>query len=216
MNGRGDRSGAGHRVCRPPPDRRAGVLHSVVYRRRVDPDEAESDLLARFRALDPGAWETVYRRSYSRMHDYARRRLPRAHDADDAVSECLARAVHRIGDLADRGLRVEAWLYGILRLVVLEHVRRSSREQPAEEVESPPGPGPLDQLLDRELTASVRAAFERLGPEDQEVLWLRLVAGLSSGEVATVVGRREGAVRQAQSRALARLRKGMEEVHDGR
>lgn len=191
----------------------------MTYGRGVGHDASERELLARFQALDADAWETVYRRSYARLHDYARRRLPAGDDPDDAVGECLARAVRKIDDLVDHGLRVEAWLYGILRLVVLEHIRaagRHGREEPDDHqdpmlksLES----GPLEQVLERELAGSVRTAFERLSPDDQEVLWLRLVADLSAAEVAEVVGRREGAVRQAQSRALARLRRGLEEVH---
>ena len=188
----------------------------MTYRRVVDHDESERELLARFRSLDPGAWETVYRRSYARLHDYARRRLPQGSDPDDAVSECLARALTKVHELVDRGLRVEAWLYGILRLVVLEHVRRAGRQEPVDHSEVSSQDGPLDRVLADELDASVRAAFERLSPEDQEVLWLRLVADLSAAEVGQVVGRGEGAVRQAQSRALARLRTSMEEVHDDR
>lgn len=180
---------------------------------------SESDLLTRFLALDPSAWEEVYRRSYARLHDYARRRLPSGQDADDAVSEALARAVHKIGELSDHGLRVEAWLYGILRRVVLEHTRAAGRqvgdslsEQRSASLTSPDH-GPLDQILASELNGSLRTAFEQLSDDDQELLWLRVVADLSAAEVGAVIGRREGAVRQAQSRALARLRRGLEEVH---
>ncbi|UFU02986.1 sigma-70 family RNA polymerase sigma factor [Ruania suaedae] len=184
----------------------------------MDPGASERELLARFRDLDPDAWETVYRRSYPRLRDFARRRLPAGMDADDAVSECLARAVHRVADLTDRGLRVEAWLFGILRLVVLEHQRsagRHRREHPAtaEASAHPAEHGPLTELLERELQGSVREAFSRLRPDDQEILWLRLVADLSAAEVGSVIGRAEGAVRQAQSRALERLRHQLKEVH---
>ncbi len=186
----------------------------------VELGTAERDLLTRFRALDPDAWETVYRRSYSRLLEYARRRLPSGYDPDDAVSECLARAVDRVGDLADRGERVEAWLYGILRLVVLEQIRRSGRqerERPSAGavlglVEAAREPGPLEHVLRDERVGSVRAAFERLSEDDQEVLWLRQVAELSVAEVATALKKRPGAVRQANSRALARLRALIEEV----
>ena len=186
----------------------------------VDSGTSERDLLARFRALDPDAWETVYRRSYSRLVEYARRRLPSGYDPHDAVSECLARAVDRIDDLTDQGARVEAWLYGILRLVVLEQIRRSGRQERERPVaDSPLGlvevaddRGPLDHVLRDEQADTVRMAFERLSVDDQEVLWLRQVAELSVAEVAAVLKKGHGAVRQANSRALARLRTLMEEV----
>lgn len=186
----------------------------------VEPGASERDLLARFRALDPDAWETVYRRSYSRLVEYARRRLPSGYDPHDAVSECLARAVDRIDDLADQGARVEAWLYGILRLVVLEQIRRSGRQERERPVAGGPlglaevadDPGPLEHVLRDEQAGSVRTAFERLSVDDQEVLWLRQVAELSVAEVAAVLKKGHGAVRQANSRALARLRTLIEEV----
>ena len=53
---------------------------------------------------------------------------------------------------------------------------------------------------------AVRAAFAKLGPADQEVLELRIMAGLSADEVAQTLGKRPGAVRMAQNRALGRLR----------
>lgn len=181
----------------------------------VGPDrDEEQQLLRRARDLDPDAWETVYRRSYPRFVDYARRRLPPGADPDDAVSEAMARAMDRVASLEDRGLRLEAWLYGILRHVVLEQGRASARSSAPTQAQVPdPGPGPLDRVLAQELTGDLRRSFSSLSDDDQEVLWLRLVAGLSSAEVADVVGRREGAVRQAQSRALERLRRRMEEVH---
>ena len=52
----------------------------------------------------------------------------------------------------------------------------------------------------------LRAAFERLDRDERELLELRVVAGLSSAEVADVLGKQPSAVRMAQKRALARLR----------
>lgn len=180
----------------------------------VGPDAAERELLRRVKDLDPEAWESVYRRSYSSFLAYARRRLPDGQDPDDAVSEALARAMAAVDRLYDRGLRVEAWLYGILRLVVLEQGRTASATAPRHQPEvADPRSGPLERLLQAERQDSLRAAFVALSEDDQEILWLRLVARLSAAEVADVVGRREGAVRQAQSRALDRLRRLLEEVH---
>ena len=56
------------------------------------------------------------------------------------------------------------------------------------------------------------AAFARLRPEERDLLELRVTAGLDAEEVATVLGKRPGAVRMAQARALARLRTFLEEV----
>ncbi|MFT3767472.1 MAG: sigma factor-like helix-turn-helix DNA-binding protein [Minicystis sp.] len=71
--------------------------------------------------------------------------------------------------------------------------------------------GRSNLLLGAEASSAVRAAFHRLSAFDQEVLELRVVAGLSSDEVAAVLGKKSGAVRMAQARALERLRELLEQ-----
>ena len=66
--------------------------------------------------------------------------------------------------------------------------------------------------MSAEEAAAVRRAFALLSDDDRELLELRVVAGLSAEESAGVLGRRPGAVRMAQSRALSRLRRHLEEV----
>jgi RNA polymerase sigma-70 factor (ECF subfamily) len=176
-------------------------------------------LVERAQKGDAAAWEALYRRTYPGLLSYARRRLD-AEGARDAVSEAMVRAVGRIDRFKWDGAGFDAWLFGILRHVVIDAQRaqnhRKSGSLAADGAGQPdaaedPEPGPLDHLLGAERTASVRAAFGQLSVFDQEVLELRVVAGLSSDEVAVVVGKRPGAVRMAQARALDRLRALLEE-----
>jgi RNA polymerase sigma-70 factor (ECF subfamily) len=159
------------------------------------------------------SWDAVYRRVAPRLTAYCRRRLP-AGDAEDAVSETMARAYAAAPRYRDRGLGVDAWVFGIGRNVVLDAQRRAGRHDPARVVGawSPDEPGPLDAVLGDEEAGLLRLAFSRLTPEEQEVLELRVVAGLEADQVASVLGKKAGAVRMAQSRALARLRTLLTEV----
>lgn len=160
------------------------------------------------RRIDEAAWEALYRRARPKLEAWARRRLP-ADAAAEAVDETMARAVASVGRYHERGLGIDAWLFGICRNVVLDMQRRAARRGPgvpAEAAWAPDEPGPLDHVLGREEAARLRRAFARLGEADREVLELRVVAGLDAAEVARVLGKRAGAVRQAQSRALGRLR----------
>lgn len=118
----------------------------------------------------------------------------------------MARAIANVEQLRQDG-GFDAWMYGILRHVVIDSQRRLFREQPGSVPDAVDGgPQPADQALVSEDAAEVRAAFEQLRRADQELLELRIVAQLSVEEVAAALGRRPGAVRMAQSRALARLR----------
>ena len=64
-----------------------------------------------------------------------------------------------------------------------------------------------EQVLGEFVTMErVRHAISRLTEEQQQVLVLRFFEGLSTGEVAELLGKRRGAIRGLQFRALSALR----------
>lgn len=176
------------------------------------PSELES-LVARARRADPDAWEALYRHAYPRLHRYARRRLATDDQADDAVSEAMARAIDRIEAFTWTGAAggFDGWLFGILRNVVLESYRAGARA-PLVDVDRLPEPvadvdhDPAAGIVAREEASMVRKAFALLSESDREVLELRVVGRLDAEAVGEALGRGAGAVRMAQSRALTRLR----------
>jgi RNA polymerase sigma-70 factor, ECF subfamily len=171
-------------------------------------DDHWQQTLDRARRFDADAWEALYRRLYPRLCAYARRRLTSSH-CDDAVSEAFARAMGAIERFEGGPGSFDGWLFGILRNVILEHYRAArpggpdgaatTTELPSDEA------GPLDQLVAGERAGAVRRAFERLDAHDRELLELRVLGELDARAVGAALGKRAGAVRMAQSRALARL-----------
>jgi RNA polymerase sigma-70 factor, ECF subfamily len=168
-------------------------------------------LVERAKACDHEAWEALYRGAYPRLLAYASRRLD-PEPAIDAVAETMARAVAAIDRFQLERAGFDGWLFGILRHVVLDMHRAAYREQARVRHEAPVAEsGPLDALIEGEEVTALREAFSTLDPADQEILELRVVAGLSSDEVATVIGKRPGTVRMAQARALDRLEQRLQE-----
>ncbi len=165
------------------------------------------------RRYDAEAWEALYRRVHRPLLGYALRRLRAREAAEDAVSETMTRALDRIELYTWKGAGFEAWLFGILRCVVHETWRRQARDERTSDVPAPVSADPIaDSVLGREEVDQVRKAFAALTPDEQEILELRVVAALSADDVAAVQGRRPGAVRMAQHRAVARLRAALTEV----
>lgn len=165
--------------------------------------------------LDPEAWDFLYRRAYPRLFAYARRRLPCEAAADDAVSETMARALEKIETFTWKRAGFDAWLYGILRNVVFETYRTTSRTTPLVDADDHHD-GRIDdpaEIADHAATTQVvRDAFARLDEAERRVLELRVVGELSSDDVAVVLGKKPGAVRMAQSRATAHLRQLVDEL----
>lgn len=163
--------------------------------------------MARAAKSDHAAWEQIFRQVYPALAAFAVRRVG-PHLADDVVSETMSRAVVGIRRFRWTEAGLEPWLFGIARRVVADQFRAAGRRRRGDEAGLGDGwrAGPLEQLELDEEHAAVRAAFEALPPADREILELRVIAGLTPDQVAAVVGKRSGAVRTAQSRALARLR----------
>jgi RNA polymerase sigma factor (sigma-70 family) len=104
-----------------------------------------------------------------------------------------------------------SWVFTIAHRRLID-ARRAATRRPAHPVPTeqldPVAPPTDDEvvLLERASTAEVLALLDRLGEDQREVLVLRLVAGLTTAEVAEVTGRSTEAVKGLAKRGLARLR----------
>jgi RNA polymerase sigma-70 factor (ECF subfamily) len=167
--------------------------------------------LGLLRSRHPEAWDAFFERMYARLLGYAERRLGAGEDARDAVSETFTRMVGSVDAIGRRAVNPDAWCFGILHHVVADHHRRAYRARTASLLPNDAAVVPEDQLLLSDEHRQVRDAFDRLSPKDRDLLELRVVGGLSAGEVGEIMKMRPGAVRMAQQRALTRLRSHLDE-----
>jgi len=171
-------------------------------------------------AGDAVAWESLYRSIYPRLRAFFVRRVGIEH-ADDGVSETMTRAVASIDRFTWGDAGFDGWVFGIARHVSVDHHRRLDKARRYRHLgrlfsgSRSDGTAPVDQdLVVGTEQALVRRLFARLSAAEQEVLELRVIAGLSAEQVGGLLGQTPGAVRTAQSRALAHLRDLMAD-HDG-
>ena len=107
------------------------------------------------------------------------------------------------------GRTVTAYAFGIAQHKVADAMRASSRlAVPVPELPDLPDdqPGPEEIVLARREGEQVRRALAQL-PSLQRRLLLRVVSGLTAAETGALLGMSAEAVRVAQHRALARMRK---------
>ena len=69
---------------------------------------------------------------------------------------------------------------------------------------------PEESAMNRLVRDRVRAEVQRLSRDQREVILLRLSGGLTSPEIAKIVGKTTGAVKALQRRGLAAVRRQME------
>ena len=150
----------------------------------------------------------LFEEYYDRIARYANARIGDQREAEDIASEVFVKALKSLDTFEERGLPMGAWLFKIAHNLVVDYHRRRSQRQTVdlEKVEIQADNNPA---MEAEMTLEmerVRQAMTNLSEEQREILRLRFYGGLSSAEVGAMMGKSDGAVREAQSAALKKLR----------
>jgi RNA polymerase sigma-70 factor (ECF subfamily) len=131
--------------------------------------------------------------------------------ADDVAQEVCLAVITALSSYRDQGRPFLAFVYGIAAHKVADAHRAAARNRSEPVADVPDEPetdaGPEQRAMQGELTRRMKQLLDVLPDKQREIVVLRVVVGLSAEETAEAVGSTPGAVRVAQHRALARLRK---------
>jgi RNA polymerase sigma factor (sigma-70 family) len=174
-------------------------------------DEAFASVLDAAKSGAEWAWSSLYREYWRPLVGYLRSRG--AAEPEDTASEVLlkiARSVHTF-DGSESSFR--SWVFVIAHRSLIDDHRRSSRRPETTEWRTDIGDSGGDveeEAMEHLATGELLEALQSLTETQRDVLALRLVAGLTVDQVAEVVGKRPGAVKALQRRALVSLQKVIE------
>ena len=158
-------------------------------------------LVESLRARDPGALTALYDAYAEGIHRYCWSLLLSSDGAQVALRDTMIAAEAHAGSLADPG-RLRPWLYALARA---ECLRRRMAEPPGAD-EALAQALPLDDPADADLRVMAWNAIQSLRPGDREVLELSARHGLSTPELAAVLGVAARHAESAQEEARERLR----------
>jgi RNA polymerase sigma-70 factor, ECF subfamily len=176
-------------------------------------------LVERAQGGDRDALEELYLLHFDRIYSYLHVSVGNKHDAEDLTTQTFLKMLESIGRFRWQSAPFSAWLFRIAHNLAMDHFRASRRWQPEEEVPEPPP----DESTSAEMGAlesigrkSMLELIEDLSGEQQQVLTLKFVFNFSNAEVATILGKTEGAIKSLQHRALASLQKQLEKQQKSR
>jgi RNA polymerase sigma-70 factor (ECF subfamily) len=159
---------------------------------------------------DRDALEELYLIHFDRIYSYLHMSVGNRHDAEDLTTQTFLKMLESIGKFRFRSAPFSAWLFRIAHNLAMDHFRAARRWQPEEEVPEPPGQVELsaeDEALHSIGRSSMLELIEGLSHEQQQVLTLKFVFNFGNAEVATILGKTDGAVKSLQHRALVSLQK---------
>jgi RNA polymerase sigma-70 factor (ECF subfamily) len=167
-------------------------------------------LVERAQQGERDALEELYLLHFDRIYSYLHMSVGNRHDAEDLTTQTFLKMLEAIGRFRWRSAPFSAWLFRIAHNLAMDHFRAARRSQPEEEVPEPPGAEEAsaeDEAMQSIGRQSMLELIERLSPEQQQVLTLKFVFNFPNAEVATILGKTEGAIKSLQHRALVSLQK---------
>lgn len=183
-------------------------------------EPSDEELCARVAANDRAAFELLLDRHQERAWRVAAAILGNDAEARDVSQEAFMRLLqfaHRF----DGRARFTTWFHRILVNLCIDHQRRSrwwrkfvplagpGSDPDDEDAVDPPAEedGPEEQTMRGEQHRRVRAALARLTPKQRAAVVMQVQEGLSSREIAAVLGCTESTARVHVHRGLIELRK---------
>lgn len=170
--------------------------------------DALTDDVLRARARDPELFSIVYRTYASQILGYLTARG--VEDPEAVMQEVFLGVLPRLKTVTGGVAGLRTFVFSVAHARMVDDHRRQRRtpvELPFEpDLDGREQSSAEDEVLQRIAPQEVADLLNVLPDEQREVLSLRLVGGLTVEQVAAVVGKSAGAVKQLQRRALVGLR----------
>jgi RNA polymerase sigma-70 factor (ECF subfamily) len=175
---------------------------------------AFDDLCGAALAREPWACRRLYDDYAARVLGYLR--AQGAREPEDLTSEVFLRVFDRLPQFTGDEPNFRSWLFTIAHRILIDDARRRQR-RPQTTTLGIDVDNRVAGDVEHEALANVGAEWAdamlaSLPPDQRAVVALRVTADLSLEQVADILGKRVGAVKSLQHRALESLRRRCEEV----
>ena len=181
-------------------------------------NESDESLVRRSRQGDRAAFEELVRRTGRLVFSRLYLETGNVHRAEDLAQETFLLAWRKIRQLQD-GSGLRPWLFTIAHSVVIDDVRRQSRQKrgggltavDAMDQVRDSGPSPDESAQREESRQRVLAVLRSMPEEYRMPLTLRYIAGADYETISRQLGLTNGTLRGLLNRGMARLRTALEE-----
>ena len=190
------------------------MLNSQSVKKSRMPLSNERQLVLQAQAGNAEAFGQLYDAYMERIYRFVYFRVEDQQTAEDLTSQVFLRAWNNLDRFRLGGTPYLAWLYTIAHNAVIDHYRTRKVTTPLEDVRlsQPDYAEVVENDIDFAVEmSSIKSAMRTLTDDQQQVLTLKFIEGMSNDEIARHLGKREGAVRALQMRGLRALAKQLEE-----
>ena len=154
--------------------------------------------------------ENIYREYHGKVLSYIRAKISSAQDAEDIAADVFLKVYEKLDAFDESMASLSTWIYTITRNTIIDfyRTRRVFDEIPETQDD---GSCIEDDLCNAEMLEKLASALERLPERERDILILRYSSGRTLKEIAAQMGISYAYVKVLQNKALAGLRKMLEE-----
>jgi RNA polymerase sigma-70 factor (ECF subfamily) len=176
--------------------------------RHTETEANETQLVQRAISLDTDAFGRLYDMYVDRVYKHIYYQVGNVMDAEDLTQQVFFKAWQAIDKYKRTASPFVAWLMTISHNLVVDFYRTKKNKTYLEvEVTADESTQNPEQVAEARFEQKqLRTAILQLPKDQQQVILLRFVEGFRNPEVASILGKSEGAIRVILHRALAMLR----------
>jgi len=167
------------------------------------------ELVEKAKNYDTEAFGQLYDVYFDKIFGYVYYKIGNRFEAEDIAEQVFLKALEKIPEFEWRGVPFSSWLFRIASNLVIDHYRSGKYEvvDIADEADSlaDHSCNPEQFAIRESERSEIVAAIRTLTEEQQQVVIMRFIAGMTNEEVAQAINKNIGAVKALQHRAIGAL-----------
>lgn len=172
-------------------------------------DSEPQQLMAKARNGDKAAFGKLYQLYYNPLFRFILAKVVDDEVAADLTQTVFVKVMTNLPRYQEKGHPL-AYFYTAARNAVTDHWRRQrpvvDDPEPVLDQLADSTPTAAEQLDDKERRYMILRTISKLPADQQEIITMKFINGLTNAEISQITGKSEAAVRQLQHRGLKNLR----------
>jgi len=184
----------------------------------VDSDNTEHLLACMVRVSterDRASFLVIYKHFAPRVKAFLVGRGLNQQTADDVLQEAMLAVWQKAHNYSPEKAGLSTWIFTIARYKYIDKLRHEGRrktESDEPDLRASDAPVSDDEVMQQQRQDAVQGAISRLPSDQQSVIFLSFIKGLSHSEIAEQLGLPLGTVKSRIRRAFGQLREELGEV----
>jgi RNA polymerase sigma-70 factor (ECF subfamily) len=168
----------------------------------------EPELIKKAKNRDSESFGFLYDQYSPAIYRFIFLKIGNKTTTEDLTHQVFLKAWQNIESYESQGFPFSSWLYRIAHNLVVDYYRTEKNYLNLETIKEVSVAGNLEEKIDQEFEMGlIKTALKELPPEYQTIIIMKFVEDLTNKEIATALGKTEGAIKTAQCRSLQNLKK---------